>query len=234
MLRPYPIFTLVLFSVLLFWFNIALAQTEEELLPQLKPLQFDLNILNITPEIQNVPFNEIEFLSPDNRRLEFQRIKLESGEIDLLQKIKFEQNKTEVQLPNLGEYHHYKNTFVYAPEDKLSFRLGGGLLQQNSLMSAYQEIYRFTFHSSAEYELTSWLSAYLYGQYVSNPVNAPSNMYDPLQYMNPVFVQSEAGGGLKAKYKNIQAGVGMKAIYDTQFNQSNPVKSMDTKIRIGF
>lgn len=49
-----------------------------------------------------------------------------------------------------------------------------------------------------------------------------------------MFFQSEAGSGFRAKYKNIKADLGLKKIYDTQFNQSNPVNSMNTKISIGF
>lgn len=234
MLRPYPIITLLLLSILLFWCNTTFAQSEEKLTPQFEHVVLDINTLNLSSSFETVPFNEIEFLSSDTRYLELQKFELQNGEMALFKKMKIEQTKMDVKMTNMGEYQHYKNTLVYSPDDKLSFRLGGGLLQQNTLMSGNREIYRFTFHSSVEYELTSWLSAYLYGQYVSNPVNGPGNLYDPVQYMNPLFLQTETGGGLKAKYKNIEAGVGMKAIYDTQFNQSNPVKSMDTKIRIGF
>lgn len=234
MLRLYPILSIVFCSVMLFCCNSALAQTEDKLIPRFTHFDFNTDVVTFSPNLQTVPFNKIELISPDIRYLELQKFKMENGETALFEKLDFEQSKIDLQLPNLGEYHHYKNTFKYVPNDKLSFGFGLGLLQQNTLLSGYQEIYRFTFHSSVEYELTKWLSAYFYGQYVSNPLNSSASLFDPLQYMNPLFVQTEVGGGLKAKYKNIEAGVGMKAIYDTQFHQSNPIKSMDTKISIGF
>lgn len=91
-----------------------------------------------------------------------------------------------------------------------------------------------SFHTSIEYAITSWLSAYLYGQYVSCPFNKPKDFFAPFLYQNPLFFQTETCGGLRATHKNIKADVGLKTIYDTQFNQTNPVNSMNTKVTIGF
>ncbi|WP_346854777.1 hypothetical protein [uncultured Draconibacterium sp.] len=196
---------------------------ENELAPSLFLPDFEPDIFNqnFLPVAGDAIINRYQFKTPET-------------ENTLFKGLTFEQSKTETTFDNLGAYQHYNNRFIYRPTNKLSFQLGMGLLKQNTVLSAFQTNYRFSFNSSLEYEITDWLSAYIYGQYAAPSFNKTAQVYDPLMQMNPLFFQTEIGGGLRAKYKNIRTDVGLKNIYDTQFNSSNPVKSMDTKVIIGF
>ena len=109
-----------------------------------------------------------------------------------------------------------------------------GLVKQNTILTYEKPNFQFTFGTSLEYNINPWLSLYAFGQYLVPPINKANLFFDPLIFMNPMFFQTETGGGLRTKYKNIKADVGLKKKYDSQFNQSNPVNSMNTKISIGF
>ena len=85
-----------------------------------------------------------------------------------------------------------------------------------------------------EKPLTPWLSLYAYGQYVSPTFNQNALKPDPITHMNPLFIQSEAVFGLRAKYKNIEADLGSKTLFDTQFQKSKPIPMMNSKVKIGF
>jgi hypothetical protein len=52
--------------------------------------------------------------------------------------------------------------------------------------------------------------------------------------MNPLFIQSEAGGGIRATHKNIKADFGVKTIYDTTFDVAQPLNTVNSKVTIGF
>lgn len=52
--------------------------------------------------------------------------------------------------------------------------------------------------------------------------------------MNPMFLQTEAGGGMRATHKNIKADVGVKIIHDTQVKGVNPAGIVNSKMTIGF
>ena len=52
--------------------------------------------------------------------------------------------------------------------------------------------------------------------------------------MNPLFIQTELGTGLRARHKNMEADMGSKTQFDTQFQKSKPINMMNSRVRIGF
>ncbi|MCY1722977.1 hypothetical protein OU798_21700 [Prolixibacteraceae bacterium Z1-6] len=234
MIKKLPVHVLIV--VFLFLTHKSFAQSEDttKLIPSPSFIETELVPSLFIPDFEPDIFNENLMPASDDaaiNRYQFETPKIENT---LFGRMTFEQSKTEVTFVNLGSYQHYNNSFIYRPNGKLSLQLGMGLLKQNTVLRAFQVGYQFSFNSSLEYEITDWLSAYIYGQYVAPPFNKTSQLYDPVIRMNPLFFQTETGGGLRAKYKNIRTDIGLKNIYGTQFNSSNPVKSMDTKVIIGF
>lgn len=152
----------------------------------------------------------------------------------MFDKLSFRQSKTANIFLNLGAYEHYNNSLKYNAGSKLKLILDFGLLKQNSIVTANQPNFQFTLGTSVEYNINPWLSLYGYGHYLLPSLSQSNLFFDPLIYMDPIFFQTEIGGGARAKYKNIKADVGLKKIFDTQFKQSNPINSMNTKISIGF
>lgn len=152
---------------------------------------------------------------------------------NLSEGVSFEQERKDGIFPNFGEYLYFKNSFAYNVKNGIAFDVGIGLVKQNSVLSSWHPNYQFVFNTSLGYAVTPWLGTYVFGQYVTRSINNPK-FFDPLQYMNPLFLQTEFGGGLKVKYKNIKADIGGKIMYDTQFKKVDPVGRMNSKMTIGF
>ncbi len=132
-----------------------------------------------------------------------------------------------------GGYELFNNRVFYH-SGNFQVNVGFGLVKQNTALNASNPNLHYTIDSQIEYELNPWLSLYLYGQYLSSPFNQKRYSPDPISYMNPFFYNSEIGGGVKAKYKNIKADVGMHSIKDTQFKDEKSLNTMNTKVSIGF
>ena len=226
----------IFFTISIFLFNTLSAQTEQSL--KLNGQEYN-RLLNNNFKKQSNSFQPYSFekLSPNNSNTSFINRYQFNDTIKrsiLFKNLTFKQNKSENIFPNLGVYEHFDNSFKYNINDKIDIDFGIGLVKQNSILSSNYPGYQFSFHSSIEYAITNWLSAYIYGQYITLPINKPKDFFDPLIFMNPLFIQTEIGGGLKAKYKNIKADFGVKAIQNTQFKNVSPVGTVNSKIIIGF
>lgn len=149
-------------------------------------------------------------------------------------KFDFKQARIVNDLPNLGISKQYNNTFFYRANERLSATANLGLVQQNTVYSTSKLNYQFTIGASAEYAITDWLFAYLYGQYVTPSLTQGNNFVDPLLYWDNNFVQTNFGAGLRTKYKSVMLDVGMTKTIDTPFRKFNNMQTMDSKLTIGF
>lgn len=143
------------------------------------------------------------------------------------------QRKKESDL-GFGGYVLYDNNISVNAKDRFMFSLGLGLAKQNSILNDIAPTLNYCISSYAEYKVYKGLSIYFYGQYLSSPINKTSEYFDPYVYMNPLYLQTETGAGVKAELKNIKAELGMKSMINTQFNTEKAINSMNTKVTIGF
>jgi hypothetical protein len=150
-----------------------------------------------------------------------------------LKGIQFRQNKTTAVFPTLGNFEHYNNSIIFSPMNNLVLGLDFGLVKQNSILSANDLNYQYSFEASVEYNLTEWLSVYGYGRYVTPKANF-KKVFDPLIYMNPLFLHTETGGGLRAKYRNIKADIGMQRVFDNHYKKFNNINTFNTKVTLKF
>jgi len=141
------------------------------------------------------------------------------------------QNKFESIMPGLGSITHYTNQLRFKTEEKTYFEFGAGLAMQNTIIDPFIPNYQFSFRVAMEYKFNKRLSAYFYGQYVTDPINKPDDYFDQLMHNNPLFIQSEIGAGVKAGLKKTNVDFKINSIYDTKFGGMTPVNS---KIRIEF
>lgn len=141
------------------------------------------------------------------------------------------QNKFESIMPGLGSITHYTNQLRWNAGKKTIFDFGVGLAMQNTVFDPFIPNYQVSFRAALEYSLNNWLSAYFYGQYITNPINKPEDYFDPFMHNNPMFIQSEIGAGVKAGFKKTNIDFQINSIYDTKFGGMTPVNS---KIKIGF
>jgi len=107
------------------------------------------------------------------------------------------------------------------------------LIKQSSYKNAHNPHVHLSLRSSIEYPLTDWLYFFAHGQHLTKPLNN-SFEHDPVTHMNPLFIQTELGTGLRARHKNMEADMGSKTQFDTQFQKSKPINMMNSRVRIGF
>ena len=227
---------IIFLSIHLFLVSFLFAQTEQTF--KLKQQEF-YSPINITP--LSVKFNYqlpefeslgyIKSLSFDtlNKSNELYFTKLTNSNA-----FSFNQVKEENTFIGLGTYEHFKNNFTFKRKNRLLINFEIGLVKQNTIQSFDNINFHISVRTLIEYKITKTLSAYMYGQYITPPLNKNKSSYDSSFYMNPLFPQTEIGAGLKATYKNLKTDVGMKSIHSNQFNQIKSINTMDTKITIGF
>nr|MBD3622183.1 hypothetical protein [Sunxiuqinia sp.] len=143
----------------------------------------------------------------------------------------FSQNKFESNLQGLGSIEHFYNQVRWDAANKIKVDLRAGLAIQNTIMNPDIPNYQASLFASIEYSFNDRMSSYLYGQYLTNPVNKPDNYFDPFMHNNSLFLQNEIGSGLKANFKKAHLDFQIYSIYGTEPGNTNPVGS---RIRIGF
>jgi len=225
---------IIFFSLLLFACKTLFAQEDTIRKGQFIDNKFKINSNIFHNNFQPIRFDVMNSLFQSFPSTTIYSFNFENRIISDFERLSFKQSKSAHYYLNLGSFEHFNNSVSFKANNKLMIDINLGLLKQNTIVNSNKPNFNFTFGTSLEYEMYPWLSLYMYGQLVV-PTSKRSNLFiDPLTYLNPLFIQSEISGGVRMKYKNIKADMGFKQIYDTQFNQSNPVKSMNTKISIGF
>lgn len=223
--------TLILIIQLLFC-QLLYAQTENKLfLPIQDTIRFErrslYESLQSLPPNNRVAFGQINDVFPDYRYS--QRI-FDSGN-NHQETFSFSQTKFLTDLPGLGSVEHFENKLQWNPGNRTHIDFGAGLAIQNTIMNPYIPNYQLSLAASFKYSFNDWLTAYIYGQYVSDPLNKPDDYFDPFMYNNPSFLQNEIGAGINARYKNTNIDLQIFSIYGAEYQEVKPVHS---KIRIGF
>ncbi len=208
------------------------AQTEYKLfLPIQDTIQFEKHnhyeSLQSLPTISRVAFGQINDLYPEYR---YNKRIFDSGK-NHQETFSFSQTKFLTDLPDLGFVEHFENKLQWNPGNKTHIDYGAGLAIQNTFMNPYIPNYQLSLAASFKYSFNDWLTAYIYGQYLSRPLNKPDDYFDPFMYNNPTFLQNEVGAGFNARYKNTNIDLQIFSIYGAEYQDVKPVHS---KIRIGF
>jgi hypothetical protein len=143
----------------------------------------------------------------------------------------FSQSKTISEMPGLGSVEHFSNHVRWDAGSKTKIDFEAGLASQNTIMNLFVPNYQLSFKGSIEYAYNDWITAYLYGQYLTAPLNKPDDFFDPFIHNNPLFLQNEAGAGIYTTYKKSRIDLQIFSIYGSDFKDMRPVHS---KLRIGF
>ncbi len=229
------IMRILFLSIILLLTSLLFAQNEQGLSLNQQELYFPIATppLTATLNFQQPKLENIKHFNSLSLDTLFQLNKLYFTKLTEPTTFSFSQDKREETFIGLGNYEHFNNRFIFNKKDKLLINLEMGLIKQNTIQD-----FNLNFHLSMrtliEYKINKTLSAYMYGQYISAPLNQNNSSFDSFSYMNPLFLQTEIGTGLRASYKNFKTDVGMKSMHDNQFNQIKSINTMNTKITIGF
>ncbi len=142
-------------------------------------------------------------------------------------------NESKTVLPGLGTIEHFTNQLRWHPGRNFTIDFKSGLAIQNTIMNPYVPNYQLSFRASVEYFFNDWLSAYLYAQYISKPLNRSATYFDPFMSNNPLFLQNEVGAGLKANFNKTHIGLEVYSMPGQDF-KSVRLKPANSRITIGF
>lgn len=146
----------------------------------------------------------------------------------------FTPQKAEYHLANLGGYEHYQYNIEFKKNDRLSFNFGTGILKQSTIYGGPGPNFHFSSFALMKYSVTDWLSAYLYGQFISPSIGRVQNFFDPLIFSDPQFKQSEFGVGVNAGFKKMSVDFKVKRTINTPSQQKLPFSNQQSVISIGF
>ncbi len=136
----------------------------------------------------------------------------------------------QVTYPHYGGFFQMESDVVFSPVNKVILRIGGRVIRQDTPEQSHSQM-QYGLCSSLGYSFSNWLAFRLYGQrlWYFNP-----QQVSPLLLLNPLFPHTAVGAELSTKINNVQMGLGSKAIFDPQFNSSQHLNLINTKVSIGF
>jgi len=227
---------IIFLSIHLFLVSFLFAQTEQNLKLNQQELYFSIDNTPFSVKLnyQQPEFGTLKYIKSLRIDTSYKSIELHLTKLTNSNVFSFNQEKREDTFIGLGKYEHFKNNFTFIRKDKLLINFEIGLVKQSTIQSFDNTNFHLSMRTLIEYKITKTLSAYMYGQYITSPLNKNKSSFDSFSFMNPLFLQTEIGTGLRASYKNFKTDVGMKSIRDNQFNQIKPISTMDAKMTIGF
>lgn len=228
--------TVIILLLHLFLCNIVFAQSEDTLkvkgskLTIKKQPKIGTGFLNFKPffsykKKNTAPENKYFLSFPQNYKC---------GEYHLNNGFTYQQSKTAQIFYGRGGYEHYNNSLLFNASRELSVDIGFGIAKQSTSLNTDGPNLYFTLHSSLEYSINNTMSIYLKGQYLTCPINRSEGYFDPFLYMNQMFLQTETEVGLRTKYKNIKADIGVKTLHEKNFKGQKPISTINSKVTIGF
>ncbi len=143
----------------------------------------------------------------------------------------FNQKYTEINMSGLGTSQWFNNQLVLKAGEKIMLGLEGGLVIQNTVLNPWVPNYQFSLGVSVDFAITDKLNAYVFGRYISDPINKPKDYFDPFMYNNSLFLQSGTGAGIKTNMKNRLIDFQIMSGYDHQLKTMN---NFNSKLRIEF
>ncbi|MFW6371785.1 MAG: hypothetical protein ACOC10_11345 [Bacteroidota bacterium] len=227
---------MVLICVTLLWYNHPLfAQTE------IQPLHFEQDSIRLKKYNLDDDLSFFLFSGAGENRF-FDRTTPEINNYQFVYQFKKKQlpktilvtnNNLKTFLPGLGSIEHFTTQFRWYTGKNVTIDFRTGLAIQNTIMNPYMPNYQLSFRASVEYDINNWLTTYLYAQFISNPLNRADAYFDPFMSNNPLFLQNEIGGGLKANFNNKHIGLEVYSMPEHNFKsiRLNPTNS---RIVIGF
>jgi hypothetical protein len=143
----------------------------------------------------------------------------------------FNQKYTEINMSGLGTSQWFNNQFLLKAGERITFGLEGGFAIQNTVLNPWVPNYQYTLGVSVDFAITDNLNAYVFGRYISDPLNKPKDYFDPFMYNNSQFLQSGTGAGIKTNMKNRLIDFQIMSGYDHQLKMMN---NFNSKLRIEF
>ncbi|CDF78123.1 hypothetical protein BN863_4110 [Formosa agariphila KMM 3901] len=126
------------------------------------------------------------------------------------------------QHTDLGHYKILNNTFTLEPLSKLRLTAEGGTVEQQSFFSPLPPNIHLYYRAEVSYGISNYVQPYIYTQHLSAPINQNSGIDNDNLRLNPFFMQSEIGTGIKTEIKGYFLETGVRTMTDpTLDNQAS-------------
>lgn len=152
-------------------------------------------------------------------------------ERDVVRTFSFIPGSTSAEFPNMGSVNHHYLTFSSDGGGRIKTEFTAGLAIQNTIMNLYAPNYQLSLKASISYPFNDWIGVFLYGQYLTSPLNKADDYFDPFIYDNPLFLQNETGAGTTVNHNKNKIDFQIYTIYGTDLKSPKPLNS---RLRLTF
>ena len=130
----------------------------------------------------------------------------------------------------LGQYNVFSNAFTYAPISNLKLTAEGGPVTQQSFFSPLPPNIHLYYRAEISYAISDYVQPYIYTQHLSAPLNQNSSIEDDNLRLNPFFMQSEIGTGVKTEVNGYLLETGVRTMTDPTLDAQTSSTQVFSKI----
>ncbi|MDW5287504.1 hypothetical protein [Formosa sp. PL04] len=130
----------------------------------------------------------------------------------------------------LGQYKVFSNAFTFAPISHLKLTAEGGPVTQQSFFSPLPPNIHLYYRAEISYAISDYVQPYIYTQHLSAPLNQNSSIEDDNLRLNPFFMQSEIGTGVKTEVNGYLLETGVRTMTDPTLDAQTSSTQVFSKI----
>lgn len=133
----------------------------------------------------------------------------------------------------LGNYKVYSNIFTLEPIKDLKLSAEGGPVTQQSFFSPLPPNIHLYYRTEISYAISGYIQPYIYKQHLSAPLNQNIGIDNDNLRLNPFFMQSEIGTGIRTKVKGYLLETGVRTMtnptLDAQTSQTQVFSKLSAR-----
>ncbi|MHA7941984.1 hypothetical protein ACJOV8_002810 [Formosa sp. 3Alg 14/1] len=119
------------------------------------------------------------------------------------------------------------------PFANLQLTATGGTVEQQSFFSPLPPNIHLYYRAEISYAISNYLQPYMYTQHLSSPINQNPGIDNDNLRLNPFFMQSEIGTGIKTEVKGYYIETGVRTMtnptLDSQTSQTQVFSKLSTR-----
>ncbi|WP_159021717.1 hypothetical protein [Formosa sp. L2A11] len=134
----------------------------------------------------------------------------------------------------LGHYKVFSNAFTLEPIADLKLTAEGGPVEQQSFFSVLPPNIHLYYRAEVSYAISDYVQPYIYTQHLSKPMNQNSGIESANLRLNPFFMQSEIGTGIKTQVKGYLLETGVRTMTDPTLDNQTSKTQVFSKLSAKF
>ncbi|MFB9053485.1 hypothetical protein ACFFVB_10390 [Formosa undariae] len=130
----------------------------------------------------------------------------------------------------LGHYKVFSNAFTLEPFADLQLTAEGGVVEQQSFFSPLPPNIHMYYRGEISYAISDYVQPYIYTQHLSAPLNQNPGIDNDNLRLNPFFMQSEFGTGIKSEVNGYLLETGVRTMTDPTLDNNTSQTQLFSKL----